>query len=129
MTRQFTKATKRDAWKRCGGSCEKCTAPVAAGGFIYDHIIPWELTRDSSLDNCQVLCRTCDRLKTPLDQSAIADAKRTSDFHLGISGPGRGRSPMACGRLSDRSKTFHRGVVARTTQAERYRATMASRRF
>jgi 5-methylcytosine-specific restriction enzyme A len=133
--RQFSAAVKRDAWKRCGGNCEKCTAVIAGAGFIYDHAIAWELTRDSSLGNCQVLCLTCNRDKTAADQTAIAHVKRTADFHLGIAGPGLGRSPMACGRY-DRdgkpgrhSKTFRHGVVARTSQAEKHRATMASRQF
>ena len=97
--RNFSAAVKRAAWQRCNGRCQDCTAPVAAGGFIYDHIVPWELTRDSSLGNCQVLCLSCDDDKTyGRDIPMIAAADRKADFHLGVSGPGRGRCPLPCGQ-------------------------------
>jgi 5-methylcytosine-specific restriction protein A len=132
--RRFSAAVKRLAWQRCNRQCQGCTAPIAGGGFTYDHVVPWELCRDSSLGNCQVLCLTCDHDKTyTRDLPMIAQADRKGDFHIGITGPGHGRCPMPCGKY-DRdgrpgkySKTFHRGVVKRTTQAERHRATMAKR--
>jgi 5-methylcytosine-specific restriction enzyme A len=128
MTRQFSKKTKRLAWRRCGGHCEECTARLAAGGFIYDHIIAWELTRDSSLDNCQVLCRACNDRKTyGRDLPAIAAAGRKADFHFGISGPGLGRCPMPAGRHSRQSKTFHHGVRPRISGFEKHRRLMAAR--
>jgi 5-methylcytosine-specific restriction enzyme A len=125
MSRQFSKEVKRLAWKHCSGHCEGCTAKLAAGGFIYDHVIPWAMTQDSSLGNCQVLCLTCDDLKTPRDQSEIADAKRVSDFHHGISGPGLGRCPMRGGKKSRHSKTFHHGTIERVTGNQAHWRVMA----
>jgi hypothetical protein len=88
---------------------------------VFDHIIPWEFTRDSSPANCQVLCLTCDWLKTYRhDLPAIAQAGRKADFHLGIAGPGRGKRPMPCGRNSPLTKTFHHGVRPRLSQAEKH---------
>jgi 5-methylcytosine-specific restriction enzyme A len=125
--RTFSAEVQRLAWKRCNHQCQECTRQVTgAGDIIFDHIVPWEISRDSSLGNCQVLCLTCDDLKTNCrDIPAIAKADRQSDFHLGISGPGRGRRPMPCGRASGRSKTMHHGVVPRQSQAEKHRAAMA----
>jgi len=78
--RNFSAAVKRAAWQRCNGRCQDCTAPVAAGGFIFDHIVPWELTRDSSIANCQVLCLTCDDDKTyGRDIPMIAEADRKAE--------------------------------------------------
>jgi len=125
--RTFSAETRRLAWKRCNHRCQGCTAPVTgAGDIIFDHIVPWELSHDSTLANCQVLCLTCDDLKTYAhDLPAIAAADRKADFHLGITGPGRGKCPMAGGRASSRSKTMRHGVVERVSQAEKHRALMA----
>jgi len=121
--RNFSAAVKRAAWQHCNGRCQDCTAPVAAGSFIYDHIVPWELTRNSSLANCQVLCLTCDDDKTyGRDIPMIAEADRKADFHLGITGPGRGRCPIPCGRSSRWSKPIG-GCRTAATAANRLPAT------
>jgi 5-methylcytosine-specific restriction enzyme A len=133
--RTFSNEVKRLAWKRCKKQCQGCTAPVTgAGDVVFDHVVPWELTRDSSLENCQVLCLTCDDLKTyRRDLPAIAQADRKADFHLGITGPGKGKCPLPGGRY-DRdgnpgrvSKTMRHGVVARVSQADKHRRFMARR--
>jgi 5-methylcytosine-specific restriction enzyme A len=127
--RTFSNEVKRLAWKRCKKHCQGCSAPVTgAGDIVFDHVVPFELTRDSSLGNCQVLCLTCDDLKTyQRDLPAIAAADRKADFHLGIRGPGRGKSPLPAGRNSRVSKTMHHGVVERVSQAEKHRQFMARR--
>jgi 5-methylcytosine-specific restriction protein A len=125
--RTFSAATKRLAWARCNRQCQSCTREITGAGDIeYDHIVSWELSRDSSLGNCQILCLTCHDDKTAArDVPAIAKADRQADFHIGIKGPGRGPRPMPCGRDSGRSKTMRGAVVPRQTQAEKHRATMA----
>lgn len=128
MTRAFPKEVERAAFFRARGRCEGCAAKLASGDIHYDHIIPWAMSQDSSLANCQVLCNPCHRDKTAnRDLPAIAKAKRQADFHQGITGPGQGRSPMACGRLSRLKKTFRRGVVPRQTQVELHRAFIRDR--
>src|SRR5215471_16515726 len=77
--RTFSAETKRLAWKRCGARCEfehritdgsgqtisrRCDLPLFAGNIIYDHVIAWEISRNSSLANCQVICVGCNREKT-----------------------------------------------------------------
>lgn len=58
---------------------------------------------------------------------ALAASNRKRAFHIGAAGPGLGRHPMAAGVRSGQSKTFHAGVVARRTQAQKHAATMAKR--
>ena len=126
--RRFSAAVKRAAFKRCEGHCRRCTAPVTgAGDIIFDHVVPWAMSRDSSERNCQVLCLSCDAVKTPADNAAMAKADRQADFHVGIKGPGRGRNPMPCGRASDRSKTMGGQVVVRRSPLEKHRAAIAAR--
>src|SRR6266436_10336897 len=119
MSRQFSRDTMRLAWNRCRGRCERCSTKLAPGNINYDHEIPYELSNDSSVWNCQVLCKTCHGYKTAVqDAPAIADAKRQADLHHGVTGPGLGRSPMPAGRLSRLKKTFRHGVVPRASQIE-----------
>jgi 5-methylcytosine-specific restriction enzyme A len=128
MSRQFTRETKRLAWNRSAGRCQRCIVKLTSGNTNYDHVVPYELSFDSSAWNCQVLCNTCHRHKTSMqDVPTIAEAKRRSDFHLGITGPGLGGSPMACGKRSRVSKTFNRGIVPRQSQIEKHRRFMAGR--
>lgn len=128
-TRHFSPKVKRAAWKRCKIHCESCTAPIAAGGFEYDHDICWELSRDSSLDNCVVLCLACHRVKTAgHDAPLIAQTRHISDFHHGISDPGRGDGPrLPCGRMSATRKTIKGRVIERKTQSQLHFAAMVRR--
>lgn len=73
--------------------------------------------RCNQLDNNQVV--------TPM--AAKADAVRKK--HLGISGPGLGRSPMQAGRRSRISKTIGGGVRPRLTHAQKHAAFLAARSF
>jgi 5-methylcytosine-specific restriction protein A len=124
--RTFSAETKRLAWKRCNHQCQNCTAQVTGAGDIeFDHVVPWELSHDSSLGNCQILCLTCHDDKTAgRDVPAIAKADRAADFHIGVKGPGRGPRPMPGGTRSAISKSMGGAVVPRRSQAEKYRALM-----
>lgn len=96
---EFSAATKRAAWKRCGGACEgeifqprtilhagsyfstglrleRCNASIDVGCFHYDHVIPTWMSQDNSLGNCQVLCLQCHSAKTKCDVKQIAKSKR-----------------------------------------------------
>lgn len=83
---EFDKKTRVLAFERCKGLCEKCSARLKVGEAEYDHIIPYYFTRDSSLDNCQVLCVPCHRgvgAKTADDQRDISKVKRIKMKHEG----------------------------------------------
>jgi len=89
---EFTNATKRDAFVRADGRCEgkmpngeRCNMKLRSGEAEYDHIIAEWLTRDNSLENCQVLCVPCHKHKTgKRDVPMIAKTKRQRDQEQGI---------------------------------------------
>ena len=83
---EFDKKTRIAAFARCGGKCESCEAKLKVGEGEYDHVIPYFLSRDSSLGNCQVLCVPCHRgvgAKTADDQRIISKVKRVKMKHEG----------------------------------------------
>lgn len=134
--RHFSKKTKRLAWHRCAGQCEferpngeRCPMPVGPGNVIYDHVDPWHLSRNSSLENCQVICVRCDREKTfGRDIPLIAEIRRASDFHRGISGPGKGDGDrMPCGRASPQTRSLRGRVGPRLSQSQKHFLTMRNR--
>ena len=94
---EFSKKTKVLAFERAKGRCENletssqfespCGAKLYPGNCEFDHVIPAELGGDSSLSNCQVLCRNHHKNKTRKDQANIGRARRVHAKHLGIKKP------------------------------------------
>ncbi len=119
-SRHFSKDTKRQAYARSGGNCDACSAQLSPGNTQYDHRLPWETSRDSSLANCQTLCRTCHDFKTAIvDIPRIAKSARIADRHVGIRPiPSR---PFPAGRNSGFKKTMRGQVVARMNMAQMMR--------
>lgn len=110
--REFVKEIKRAALRRAAGFCEgiretgcRCDWPLSLGKFDFDHINPDGLTGEPTLENCQVLCRTCHDLKTKQDREAIDRAKRREDAHFGT-----GTEP----RQKLRSAGFHKAPKRHT---------------
>lgn len=89
MRREFSAKVKLAAFQRSEGRCEmpECGARLSVGKFTYDHKIPDQLGGEPTLENCQVICRPCDRAKTSKDAGDIAKAKRRQMKHLGIKRP------------------------------------------
>lgn len=89
MRREFSAKVKLEAWKRCRGSgwqshCEKCKGRIT-GRPEYDHIVPDGLGGEPTLENCQVLCTKCHRLKTHTeDRPAMAKADRQRKSAAGV---------------------------------------------
>jgi 5-methylcytosine-specific restriction protein A len=91
VRQEFTTKTRREALERCKGHCEGCGATLWQKARIFDHIIPCAFGGTNSLENCQVLCTTCDDAKTDkIDIPTIAKAKRISDKHQGVKIKSRG---------------------------------------
>src|SRR4051794_29956722 len=83
--REFPTKVKIQAWERCGGKCEKCTARLLPGRFDYDHDKPDAFDGAPDLENCRVLCDNCHGEKTfKRDIPAIAKSNRVRNRHLGI---------------------------------------------
>ncbi len=88
--KEFSKATKAQAWDRCEGQCQKCTARLITGAIHFDHKIMAALNVKgsklviNSLANCQVLCTNCHAGKTRVDRKIIAKAHRLEERHFGM---------------------------------------------
>jgi hypothetical protein len=109
--RHFSTKTKREAYKRSKGHCEKCTTRLTTGNIIYDHVIPWEISYDSSLENCRVTCKSCDSTKTySQDIPTIAKVHRLYDSAIGIE---RQKQKLPGGRGSRLKKKITGEVVLR----------------
>lgn len=90
--REFSKRVKLDAWHRSAGNCEICTVKIFGGnGPHYDHILPDALGGDATLENCQVLCKTCHGGKTARDDiPRISKARRGFENRIGAREKRRG---------------------------------------
>lgn len=82
--REFPAQVRKEAWKRCKGRCEKCTAKLFPGRFQYDHRIPDGLGGQPTLENCQVLCSNCHLPKThDEDRPMMQKADNIAAKHFG----------------------------------------------
>ena len=72
------------------GVCAMCRMPIE-GRADYDHALPVELGGESTLENCQVLCVRCHKLKTGEDIRGIRKAGRQRDK---ANGSKRTKQPM-----------------------------------
>lgn len=129
-SRHFSRSTKRAAYARSNGRCENSTCGIALpagwGGIHFDHRIPWAISRDSSLDNCQCLCFQCHGEKSATrDVPTIAKVQRIADERIGIKR--YSAQPLPAGKRSAISKKLNGEVVKRQSQAEKHRAAMARR--
>jgi 5-methylcytosine-specific restriction protein A len=102
------------AWDRCGGNCEAtfdghCNRAKIIGTPIYDHIIVDYVSKDNSLENCQVLCAKCNRIKTDtMDRPEVDKTRRILEKRAGI----RTSRPMDGSRRSGFRKRMD-GTVER----------------
>ena len=61
--RAFTTAMKRRAYERQEGRCIICADEFKLSLMEGDHITPWADGGKTLQENCQVLCRECNRRK------------------------------------------------------------------
>ena len=62
--RAFDERTKRSVYERQKGVCPICKKHFEIGDMEADHIIPWCRGGKTELNNCQMLCRKCNREKS-----------------------------------------------------------------
>ena len=62
--RAFTPSMKRSAFERQAGKCSICKKVFALDQMEADHITPWHAGGKTNPDNCQMLCRDCNRQKS-----------------------------------------------------------------
>jgi hypothetical protein len=62
--RAFTDKHKREAFEWQNGICPKCNGIFTIENMEADHITPWSLGGRTIADNCQMLCKSCNRTKS-----------------------------------------------------------------
>jgi hypothetical protein len=62
--RSFTKSMKRAAYERQDGICVKCGEKFEIEDMQADHITPWSEGGKTIKENCQMLCKRCNREKS-----------------------------------------------------------------
>lgn len=61
--RAFSDNMKRSAYERQNGVCPICEKHYSLGEMEADHITPWHLGGKTNAENCQMLCKECNRRK------------------------------------------------------------------
>ena len=62
--REFTQNQKREAYERQEGICPNCNEHFEINEMEADHITPWHDGGKTISENCQMLCKECNRRKT-----------------------------------------------------------------
>lgn len=62
--RTFTDKMKREAYERQQGICTHCKKHFELSEMEADHITPWHSGGKTTPENCQMLCRNCNRVKS-----------------------------------------------------------------
>ena len=62
--RSFTDSQKREAYEKQDGICKNCHQHFEINEMEADHITPWHDGGKTTSDNCQMLCRECNRRKS-----------------------------------------------------------------
>ena len=62
--RAFNARQKRQAYEEQDGVCVKCQEEFAFKDMEADHITPWSQGGQTTQENCQMLCVTCNRTKS-----------------------------------------------------------------
>ncbi len=62
--RAFTDSMRRETYERQQGICPHCKKAFAIELMEADHITPWHAGGKTSSENCQMLCRECNRRKS-----------------------------------------------------------------
>ena len=62
--RSFTDTMKREVYERQNGICPLCKQHFDIGQMEADHITPWHEGGKTNTENCQMLCKECNRRKS-----------------------------------------------------------------
>lgn len=62
--RTFNDKMKREAYERQKGICSKCSEHFELAEMEADHITPWHEGGKTIAENCQMLCKECNRRKS-----------------------------------------------------------------
>ena len=62
--RAFTDGMKQKVYEKQSGICVICSEPFTIDGMEADHITPWSEGGKTDEENCQMLCKNCNREKS-----------------------------------------------------------------
>ncbi|MCL2063368.1 MAG: DUF262 domain-containing protein [Candidatus Cloacimonetes bacterium] len=62
--RAFTESQRRQTFERQNGVCSKCQKTFEIKQMEADHITPWSKGGKTVVENCQMLCKECNRRKS-----------------------------------------------------------------
>ena len=62
--RSFTDKQKRESYERQQGICPHCKEHFELSEMEADHITPWHSGGKTTAENCQMLCKNCNRTKS-----------------------------------------------------------------
>lgn len=62
--RAFSESQKRAAYERQKGICKQCGGHFELREMEADHITPWHVGGKTTAENCQLLCKECNRRKS-----------------------------------------------------------------
>ena len=62
--RAFTDTMKREVYEQQNGICPMCTQHFEINQMEADHITPWHAGGKTNAENCQMLCKECNRRKS-----------------------------------------------------------------
>jgi hypothetical protein len=62
--RAFTDNMKRQAYEKQKGVCGKCKEHFEIDEMEADHIKPWSIGGKTTPENCKMLCKSCNRIKS-----------------------------------------------------------------
>lgn len=62
--RTFTESQKREVYERQNGICPMCKNHFEFTEMEGDHITPWHVGGKTEINNCQMLCKECNRRKS-----------------------------------------------------------------
>lgn len=62
--RAFTENQKREAYERQNGVCVICGEKFEISEMEADHMTPWSQGGKTTAENCQMLCKNCNRQKS-----------------------------------------------------------------
>lgn len=62
--RSFSPKMRREAYEKQKGICVKCENQFKLSEMEADHIKPWSKGGQTTMENCQMLCKTCNAIKS-----------------------------------------------------------------